>query len=93
MNWSKTYNVILYIYIYRWNVFAYKNIIYLKVSENDSSRSIFYLYCQHFWTMILKLYVLQELFPFKEGKMVPFHATFNENNIYLPYNLFKILML
>ena len=34
-----------------------------------------------FPALILKLYVLQELFPFKGEKTVPFIATFSENNI------------
>jgi hypothetical protein len=29
----------------------------------------------------VSLYDLQELFPFKTGKQVPFHAQFKENNI------------
>ena len=31
--------------------------------------------------MIIKLYILQELFPFK---VIPFHAKFLENNIFFP---------
>ena len=33
--------------------------------------------------LILKLYVLQELFPLMVGKRIAFHAYFNENNIYI----------
>ena len=42
-------------------------------------------------TLIIKLYVLTELFPFKMDKRVPFHAKFNTNNIhvYFPHNLRK----
>ena len=40
-----------------------------------------------------KLYILQELFSFKAVKGVPFHAKFNENNIYFPHNPLNILML
>ena len=46
-----------------------------------------------FPTLILKLYVLQELFPFKTDKMALFHIKFNENNVFLPNNLLKSLML
>jgi hypothetical protein len=35
--------------------------------------------------------VLHELFPFKAGQMVPFHAKFNENMF--SHNLLKMLML
>ena len=45
-----------------------------------------------FWrfsTLIPKLYALHELFPFKTGKMVIFHAKLNENNTYFPHNLFE----
>ena len=35
-----------------------------------------------FPTLILKLHVLQELFPFKAPKLI-------ENNIYFPHNMFK----
>ena len=43
----------------------------------------------------IKLYILQELFPFKaEDKMIPFHTKCNENKIYFyPLIVFKILML
>jgi len=34
-----------------------------------------------FPTLVLKLYVLQELFPFKAGKRVQINAKINENNI------------
>jgi hypothetical protein len=41
--------------------------------------------------MILKSYILQELFPFQIDNRV--HVKFNENNTYLfPHNLFKILI-
>ena len=37
-----------------------------------------------FLILIIKLYALQELFPFKAGKTVPFHANLKENIIYFP---------
>ena len=37
-----------------------------------------------FPTLILKLYVLHELFPFQAAKKVHFHVKFNEYNIYVP---------
>lgn len=36
----------------------------------------------HFSTLILKLYFLLELFPFKAGNGFQFQAKLNENNIY-----------
>ena len=35
-----------------------------------------------FPTLILKWYFFQELFPFSTAKTIPFHAKFNENNVY-----------
>ena len=40
-----------------------------------------------FPTLILQLYVLADLSSFKEGKIFPFDAKFNEINIYFPHNL------
>jgi len=46
-----------------------------------------------FRLLILKLNVLQELFPFKMEKGVLIHAMFNENNIFFSNNMFIILIL
>jgi hypothetical protein len=40
--------------------------------------------------LIIKLYALQELFPFKAGKTVPFHANLKENIIYFPHFLSEL---
>ena len=52
--------------------------------------AIDHLHISHFNSKIVNSL---ELFPFKAGQNVPFHAKFNENNIIVSHNLFNILML
>lgn len=40
-----------------------------------------------------RLLKLQELFPFKTCKRVPFHAKYNGNDKYFPHNRFKFVIL
>ena len=52
--------------------------------KNTCRSSAFFSYYQLIeQTLILKLYVLQELILFKLSKMASFHAKFNWNTIYL----------
>ena len=67
------------------------NIITKTYINNNFNRS-----CAHsgFDSKIIHFFMfLYELFPFKMVKSVHFHAKFNENNICLSHNLYKILML
>ena len=48
-----------------------------------------YCYC----LLMLKLYYVQELFPIKVDKRVPFHAKFNENYIFYPIICLKYLLI